>query len=101
VISQAGRFCVNVLRLEQEALAVRFAAPGERDPFDGVPYRSEATGAPVLDEALAFFDCNLTEELSAATHTIFLGDVVACGARDGAPLGYFNGGYRDFACRIP
>jgi flavin reductase (DIM6/NTAB) family NADH-FMN oxidoreductase RutF len=92
---------VNVLRLEQEALAVRFATPGEADPFAGVPYRSEATGAPVFDEALAFFDCNLTEELSASTHTIFLGGVVACGARDGAPLGYFNGGYRDFTCRIP
>jgi flavin reductase (DIM6/NTAB) family NADH-FMN oxidoreductase RutF len=101
LISQAGRFCVNVLRLEQEALAVRFATPGEADPFAGVPYRSEATGAPVFDEALAFFDCNLTEELSASTHTIFLGGVVACGARDGAPLGYFNGGYRDFTCRIP
>ena len=30
-----------------------------------------------------------------------LGGVVACGARDGAPLGYFNGDYRDFGCEIP
>ena len=66
-----------------------------------MPFATAATGSPVLDEALAYFDCDLTEEHSAGTHTIFLGGVLACGARDGSPLGYFNGDYRDFGCRIP
>ena len=101
LISQAGKFCVNLLRLEQDDLAARFATPGGDDPFTDLAYSVAATGAPVLDEALAFFDCDLTEEHSAGTHTIFLGGVVACGARDGAPLGYFNGDYRDFGCEIP
>lgn len=101
LISQAGNFCVNLLRLEQRDLATRFAGRSERDAFEGLAYRKESTGAPVFDEALAFFDCDLTEEHSAGTHTIFLGGVVACGARDGAPLGYFNGDYRDFGCTIP
>jgi flavin reductase (DIM6/NTAB) family NADH-FMN oxidoreductase RutF len=101
LISQAGRFCVNILRLEQSELAARFATPGDGDPFADVAFHSAVTGSPVFEEALAFFDCDLTEEHSAGTHTIFLGGVVACGARDGSPLGYFNAGYRDFGCRIP
>jgi flavin reductase (DIM6/NTAB) family NADH-FMN oxidoreductase RutF len=101
LISEAGRFCVNLLRLEQGEVAARFADRSGGDPFAGIGYGTAATGSPVLDEALAFFDCDLSEEHSAGTHTIFLGGVVACGARDGAPLGYFNGGYRNFGCRIP
>ena len=41
----------------------------------------------------------VTEELTASTHTIFLGTVLDAGWRDGEPLGYFNRTYRDFALR--
>lgn len=101
MIAGSGRFCINVLGVEAAELAALFANPGERDPFAGLAYQAAVTGAPVLAEALAYFDCTLAEEHSASTHTIFLGAVVACGSRDGSPLGYFNGGYRDFECRIP
>jgi len=101
LIAQAGKFCVNLLRLEQADLAARFASPNRGDPFAELTYRAEATGAPVIDGTLGFLDCELTEEHSAGTHTIFLGGVVACGFENGAPLGYFNAGYRDFGCRVP
>lgn len=101
LIAQTGKFCVNILTLEQEALAVRFAAHGERDPFETLTYHTDATGAPVIDGVLGYLDCELTEEHTAGTHTIFLGTVVACGFEDGVPLGYFNADYRDFGCRIP
>jgi flavin reductase (DIM6/NTAB) family NADH-FMN oxidoreductase RutF len=90
LIARAGKFCVNLLRLEQADLALRFATPSLGDPF-----------SPVLDGTLGYLDCELSEEHSAGTHTIFLGGVVACGSEDGAPLGYFNADYRDFGCRIP
>ncbi len=41
-------------------------------------------------------DCTLAEELTASTHTIFLGTVLEVGSREGAPLGYFDRAYRDF-----
>lgn len=101
LISQAGRFCVNVLRLDQRELAERFASKAVADPFAGVAVRFAATGSPILGGTLAFLDCELAEEHSAGTHTIFLGNVLECGASDGAPLGYFNATYRDFGCTIP
>jgi flavin reductase (DIM6/NTAB) family NADH-FMN oxidoreductase RutF len=102
MIAHAGKFCLNILALEQQGWAVRFAAHDKTtDPFTDVATHTGATGAPVLDEALAYLDCELAEEHTAGTHTIFLGNVVGCGYRSGAPLGYFNAGYHDFGLRIP
>jgi len=101
LISAAGHFCVNILRLEQQAIAESFAAHGGDDPFATLAIERATTGSPVIAEALGFLDCELAEEHSAGTHTIFLGNVLACGARDGSPLGYFNATYRDFQCSIP
>jgi flavin reductase (DIM6/NTAB) family NADH-FMN oxidoreductase RutF len=99
IISQAERFCVNLLRLEQEAIARVFAARVSDDPFAHIAYRTESTGSPVIEGSLAYLDCVVSEEYSAGTHTIFIGDVVACDAQEGTPLGYFDGAYRDFGVR--
>ena len=50
----------------------------------------------MLDGTVAHVDCRVTEELTASTHTIFLGEVLEAGHHDGEPLGYFNRAYRDF-----
>jgi flavin reductase (DIM6/NTAB) family NADH-FMN oxidoreductase RutF len=99
LISSSQRFCVNVLALDQRALAERFAGGEPRSRFDGVGYHIGASGSPILSGTLAHLDCTVTEELTASTHTIFLGAVLDVGWRDGEPLGYFNRGYRDFTLR--
>ena len=98
LISQAARFCVNILSLEQQEVAERFARSGVEDRFGSIAWRKGETGSPVLEGSLAFFDCTLAEEHTAGTHTIFIGTVVECGFAEGTPLGYFDGSYRDFAC---
>jgi flavin reductase (DIM6/NTAB) family NADH-FMN oxidoreductase RutF len=96
LIASSQRFCVNLLALEQRALAERFAGGEPRSRFDGVPYRIGESGSPVLEGTLAHVECLLAEEVTASTHTIFLGNVLDAGYRDGEPLGYFNRAYRDF-----
>lgn len=98
LISAAGRFCVNVLTLEQQTIAERFAKTGVEDRFGDLAWHPGTTGSPVIDGSLAYFDCTLAEEHTAGTHTIFIGTVAECGSVDGTPLGYFDGGYRDFSC---
>jgi len=73
-------------------LPARFATVN----FERIAYETAATGAPVLPGALAHFDCEVDVEHHAGSHSIFVGRVVALGARDGAPLGYFDGAFRDF-----
>src|SRR5438093_9876778 len=57
-IEQAGRFCVNVLASDQQELCNRFAAKGA-DKFEGLSYRLSANGSPVLEDVVAWIDCNL------------------------------------------
>jgi len=91
-------FAVNVLGLERgESLARRFADPGEADQFRGVAYHSVRTGAPVLQDSLAWLDCRLERMVPGGDHGIFIGEVVAADARDeGTPLLYYRGGYGAF-----
>lgn len=99
LIATSQRFCVNVLALDQRALAERFAGGEPRSRFEGVAYHFGAGGSPVLDGTVAHVDCTVIEELTAATHTIFLGEVLEAGWRDAAPLGYYDRTYRDFGIR--
>jgi flavin reductase (DIM6/NTAB) family NADH-FMN oxidoreductase RutF len=95
-ISTSRIFCVNVLAGEQRALAERFAGKVRDHQFDGVGYRIDATGAPVLEGTIAHFDCELAHEYQFGSHSILIGRVLSCAARSGSPLGYFKGGFRDF-----
>lgn len=95
-IRETGRFCINVLASEQERLARRFAFWKVEDKFEGVAYHKEATGAPVLNDALAWVDCRLWATYEGGDHTIFVGEVVAGDAREGMPLLYYRGGYGRF-----
>jgi len=96
-IEQAGHFAVNILEQGRgETLARRFATWGLADKFHGVAYRGESTGAPVLDDALAWIDCRIRDAHLAGDHTIFVGEVVAADAREGTPLVFYRGGYGRF-----
>ena len=96
-IERSGFYAVNVLEGERgESLSRRFATWGLRDKFAGLAYSDRATGAPVLEAALAWADCRVTQALAAGDHTIFIGEVVEADAREGRPLVYYRGGYGRF-----
>jgi flavin reductase (DIM6/NTAB) family NADH-FMN oxidoreductase RutF len=96
-IRDTGRFAVNVLGDRGgESLSRRFSAWEVADKFRGVAYREERTGAPILDDALAWLDCRVHETLVGGDHTIFLGEVIAADAQEGTPLLYYRGGYGRF-----
>jgi flavin reductase (DIM6/NTAB) family NADH-FMN oxidoreductase RutF len=93
-IGASGYFAVNILEEERgESLARRFSTFGVDTKFDGVAYREERTGAPVLETALAWVDCRVHESFPGGDHTIFLGEVMAGDTGEGGPLLYYRGGY--------
>jgi 3-hydroxy-9,10-secoandrosta-1,3,5(10)-triene-9,17-dione monooxygenase reductase component len=92
-IKQAGTFCVNILADDQEDLSRLFASKGA-DRFAGIGYKSGATGAPVLNDALAYLDCRIEAEHDAGDHIIVVGRVLDLEVqREGRPLLFFRGGY--------
>lgn len=97
IIAQSGGFCVNILALEQQALAEKFQGGEPHERFHGVAHRAGPSGSPILDGVLAYVDCKVDQEITSGTHTIFIGNVLESGERPGAPLGYYDRAYRDFA----
>jgi flavin reductase (DIM6/NTAB) family NADH-FMN oxidoreductase RutF/DNA-binding GntR family transcriptional regulator len=94
-VSQAGRYAVNVLGEAHGHLAQQFATP-RADKFAGVRILEGTLGLPLLADSLARIECQVVEEVQAATHTIFLGRVVDAHAEEGNPLTYFRGGFGRF-----
>jgi len=94
-VDEAGAYAVNVLDRDSGELAHRFAS-AQKNKFAGVSTSPGSTIAPILDDALAHIECEVVEQLTGGTHTIFIGRVVAASARDGEPLTYFRGGFGRF-----
>jgi flavin reductase (DIM6/NTAB) family NADH-FMN oxidoreductase RutF len=81
VIKDAGAFALNVLGKGQQAAAFAFFKPVNRDGdrINGEPFRSGATGAPILASVPAFVECKLVDTLEKGDHSIFVGEVVEAG----------------------
>ncbi|MFJ9567186.1 flavin reductase family protein [Streptomyces fuscichromogenes] len=91
-IAEHGRFAVNVLGEDSEALARNFAV-SKADKFAGVETIDDH-GVPVLKDAIAAVVCDVAEEIAGGDHTIFVGAVRYCTHRvDSRPLVHFAGGF--------
>lgn len=97
-VRAGGRFCINVLAADQKPLCDAFARSGG-DKFAGVDWRPGVTGAPVVEDVLAWVDCELEAEHEAGDHTIAVGRVrdLAVREAEGEPLLFFEGNYGAFA----
>jgi flavin reductase (DIM6/NTAB) family NADH-FMN oxidoreductase RutF len=91
-------FAVSVLAADDQAIAECFALPttaAKLQRFCDAPWHEDETGSPILDGAIAYFDCRLTELHAVGTHTIFIGEIVAAGYEEGSePLLWFGSRYR-------
>ena len=102
LIRDAGSFGVNILAREHEDIAVRFAGmdDSERgDRFGLGTWTRIATGAPILRDALAGFDCTISEKVDAGSHSIFIGRIVGIHYQQGEPLLYGNGAFTGLAIK--
>ena len=76
-ILQAGGICsVNVLSQNQAELAEHFGQSAI-DKMAGHQWQSAQTGAPILSESLAYFDCKVSHYTEAGDHIVAICNVVA------------------------
>lgn len=81
-------FAVNFLGQAQTPLAARLGTPHHIQPhkFASVSWHSGITGVPVLDEALAYLECEVSDTLDpGGDHVIYVGKVVAGEVRHREP----------------
>ncbi|MFN3652821.1 MAG: flavin reductase family protein [Armatimonadota bacterium] len=99
LLAERRAFGVHLLSEGMEELSNRCAGlrgePAHR--LDDLPHQSTPTGAPILEGALAWMDCTLWAQYDGGDHTIYIGEIQAGGTREGAPLLWYNRGYRHLA----
>jgi flavin reductase (DIM6/NTAB) family NADH-FMN oxidoreductase RutF len=82
-------FTLNVLGAGQEKLAGQFArqSMSHEDKLAAVSTREASTGGAILNDALAWFDCEVVSLLECGDHVLVIGDVVDAGVQgEGEPL---------------
>jgi len=93
---QAGGVCtVNVLSQDQYAIAEHFGRSA-KDKMEGFIWQKDKTGAPILSESLAYFDCQVSHYTDAGDHKIAVCKVIAAARlNEGHPLLYNQTGDMD------
>lgn len=95
VFSRNDVLCVNTLADNQSELSNLFGGKSTMDErFAAAGWDRSVTGAPVLEGALASFDCKISKRVNVGTHDILFCEVAGIRQRDEAgSLVYFGRGY--------
>jgi flavin reductase (DIM6/NTAB) family NADH-FMN oxidoreductase RutF len=90
-------FAVNVLAASQEDLSNLYARKGEH-LMDADHFSTGTYGSPLIEGALACFQCELETTHEGGDHLIIVGRVLEQTSQEqGEPLCFFSGGYRQLA----
>ena len=80
LITEGKVFSLNTIAREDRAIVRKFTKPVEVDAdaetLNGFPFHDGVTGAPILDQAPAYVDCEVRDQVDAGNHTVFLGEVM-------------------------
>jgi flavin reductase (DIM6/NTAB) family NADH-FMN oxidoreductase RutF len=83
LITEGGVFCLNLIDREDRAIVRKFTKPVEVDldarTLNGFAFHDGRSGAPVLDQAVAYLDCEVRQSVGVGSHTLFIGEIVDAG----------------------
>ncbi len=84
LISAGGSFTVNLWDAGNTKVFVKFSKPATYTDgaLNGFAIRTEATGAPVFADSIAWLDCEVRQSIDLGTHTLFAGELLAAGIGD-------------------
>lgn len=94
-------FTINFLAKNQKELASHFIKPAHNpgEKLQGVPHTlGSNTGCPLLNDAIAWVECKVSQIVRGGDHDIVVGEVVEAGCRKEEPAlalsdtGWFYGG---------
>jgi len=85
-------FGINVLGEHQQELSHRFSGAWE-ERFNGVEWYPGNTGAPLLFDVPAVFECRVSGRIPAGDHMVVIGEVLHVTSSEQSPLAYHNSSY--------
>jgi flavin reductase (DIM6/NTAB) family NADH-FMN oxidoreductase RutF len=100
LLEKGGICTVNVLGQNQYAIAEHFGR-SVKDKMAGFHWSTDQTGAPILTECLAYFDCVVSHYTEAGDHKIAVCKVLnATELTPGRPLLYSQTGDMDGSSKL-
>lgn len=103
LVAKQGVFGVNLLHLDQRAIAQHCSRPGA-DKLLRPEWIADEAGArtPVVSGAMAYLDCTLERWHLEFTHALLIGVIERSilGDPEAGPLMYFGGGYNRVASEV-
>ena len=90
IFKNAKYFSINVLESHQLGLARQFSQR-RPDRFAGVRIHKGQHNIPLIDGALAWFECETRATHEFGDHMLFIGEVNRCARVDGSPLLFRKG----------
>jgi len=94
MIRKSGTYSVSVLQKDTRASLIGtfgYRSGKDTDKFSGCNFIRGKTGAPVLmEDTIAWFECEVTQTVDTGTHILFIGNVVGGDLINpaGEPLSY-------------
>jgi flavin reductase (DIM6/NTAB) family NADH-FMN oxidoreductase RutF len=84
LISEGRAFSLCIVDREDRAIVRKFVKPADVDlaamTLNGFGFRDgNVTGVPVLNQAVAWVECRVQDDVPYGHHTLFVGEIVDCG----------------------
>lgn len=83
LIEKSGYFALHVLAKNQKDFLKRFKGPDPRAKFSSLQWARGKTGCPILNECVAYLECEVKSGLNPGNHTLFIGEVTNAMAYSG------------------
>lgn len=78
LLLKSNIFAINILKEGQQEVARHFGQQSRKhiDKFATIKFHKGKTGAPILDDCLAYLDCRVIFSRKFGDHTLFVGEIV-------------------------
>ena len=100
---KGGVFTINVLPKGSLDLAEWFGQPKNNGTkLAEVAWRHGRTNAPILDDAMAYFECKFSHECEAGDHQLIIGEVISGAVQQphALPMNYRETGNMDESLKL-
>ena len=93
LIEDGRVFALSILKRDDRTVVRKFVKPVGPTEVDvdesgtgtmrEISVRSDLTGAPVLEGAVGWLDCELRQTIALGSHSLFIGEIVSSGFGEG------------------
>ena len=75
LVEQSGCFALHVVAQDQTGLLDNFKGFDSEAKFKSIQWTEGKMGCPVLNDCVAYIECEVKETLTPGNHTLFLGEI--------------------------